>query len=347
MKRARWEQRLQDIWYGKSSAYIPLLPLSWLYCAAAGIRRLAYRSGLLGTTRLNSRVIVVGNISVGGTGKTPLVIALAERLQQAGLRVGILTRGYLGRASHWPQPVSAGSDPQQLGDEAVLLARKTRTTVFAGPQRVAAARALLQVSPCDVLLCDDGLQHYALHRDVEIATVDVTRGHGNGFCLPAGPLREPASRLQQVDAVVSLGGGSVHSDYAMQLVAAAACRIMDPVNRRDLELFQGSPVHAVAGIGDPERFFAMLRRAGLTIQTHRFADHHPFRASDLDFGDNRPVLMTEKDAVKCEAFSKANWWSVPVNAQLDTAFYDWLFNVLASTPINHGSSRGHSRGQST
>jgi tetraacyldisaccharide 4'-kinase len=327
MTRARWEQRLQNIWYGKSSACIALLPLSWLYCAATGIRRLAYRSGLLGTTRLNSRVIVVGNISVGGTGKTPLVIALTERLQQAGFTVGILTRGYLGCASHWPQPVSASSDPQQLGDEAVLLARKTRTTVFAGPQRVAAGRALLQISPCDVLICDDGLQHYALQHDVEIATVDVTRGNGNGFCLPAGPLREPASRLQQVDAVVALGGGSAHS-YTMHLVPAAACRITDLADRRDLESFQGSPVHAVAGIADAERFFAMLRRAGLTIQTHPFADHHPFRASDLDFADDRPVLMTEKDAVKCEAFSKPNWWLVPVDAQLDTAFYDWLFNAL-------------------
>ena len=328
MKRARWQQRLQNIWYGKSSAYIPLLPLSWLYCAATAIRRLAYRSGLLGTTRLNSRVIVVGNISVGGTGKTPLVIALAERLQQAGYKVGILTRGYLGRASHWPQPVSAGSDPEQLGDEAVLLARKTRTVVFAGPQRVAAGRALLQVSPCDVLICDDGLQHYALHRDLEIATVDVTRGHGNGLCLPAGPLREPVSRLQQVDAVVALGGGSGHS-HTMHLVPAAARRITNPAKRRDLESFQGNPVHAVAGIGDPERFFAMLRGAGLTVQTHPFADHHPFRATDLDFADDRPVLMTEKDAVKCEAFAKTNWWLVPVDAQLDTAFYDWLFNVLA------------------
>ena len=327
MKRAHWERRLQHIWYGKSSAYMPLLPLSWLYCAAAAICRLAYRSGLLGTTRLNCRVIVVGNISVGGTGKTPLVIALTERLQQAGFTAGILTRGYLGRASHWPQPVSAGSDPLQLGDEAVLLARKTRTTVFAGPQRVAAGRALLQDSPCEVLICDDGLQHYALHHDVEIATVDVTRGNGNGFCLPAGPLREPVSRLQQVDAVVTVGGGSVHS-HTMHLVPAAARRITNPANRCDLESFQGNPVHAVAGIGDPERFFVMLRRVGLTIQTHPFADHHPFRASDLDFADDNPVLMTEKDAVKCEAFAKTNWWLVPVDAQLDTAFYDWLFNVL-------------------
>ena len=335
MKRVRWERRLHNIWYGKSPAYIPLLPLSWLYCAASAIRRLAYRSGLLATTRLNTRVIVVGNISVGGTGKTPLVIALAERLLQAGFSVGILTRGYLGRASHWPQPVNAGSDPQQLGDEAVLLARKTRTAVFAGPQRVTAGRALLQVSPCDVLICDDGLQHYALHHDVEIATLDAARGNGNGFCLPAGPLREPVSRLQEVDAVVALGGNSAHR-HTMQLVPAAVRQIRTPANRRDLESFQGSPVHAVAGIGNPERFFAMLRRAGLTIHTHPFADHHPYRAADLDFADDNPVLMTEKDAVKCETFAKSNWWLLPVDAQLDTAFYDWLFDVLAKRMDREG-----------
>ena len=327
MRRTRWQQRLYRIWYGKSVACIALLPLSWLYCAATAVRRLAYRSGLLATTRLDSRVIVVGNISVGGTGKTPLVVALAERLQQAGFSVGILTRGYLGRASHWPQAVSANSDPQQLGDEAVLLARRTRAAVFAGPQRVAAGRALLQRAPRDVLICDDGLQHYALYRDVEIATVDMTRGHGNGWCLPAGPLREPPSRLQQVDAVVALGGGP-GDGHTMQLLPAAACRITDPAKRRDLDSFRGNVLHAVAGIGDPERFFTLLRGAGLTIQPHAFADHHPFRAEDLDFADDRPVLMTEKDALKCEAFSKENWWFVPVDAQLDAAFYDWLFNVV-------------------
>ena len=333
MTRGWWERQLQHIWYGKSHTHIALLPLSWLYCALAALRRVVYRRGLLASTRLHSRVIVVGNISVGGTGKTPLVIALAERLQKAGIKVGILTRGYLGRASNWPQAVTADSDPGQLGDEAVLLARRANATVFAGPRRVVAGRALLAVSPCDVLICDDGLQHYALQRDLEIATVDRVRGHGNGLCLPAGPLREPLSRLQQVDAVVALGGGSDHS-YGMRLLPTAACRIRAPAQRRELKSFQATPVHAVAGIGDPQRFFAMLRGAGLTIQAHPFADHHPFRAADLDFGDGRPVLMTEKDALKCEAFSKTNWWFVPVDAQLDCVFYDWLFGALASGGVH-------------
>jgi tetraacyldisaccharide 4'-kinase len=333
MRRARWERRLRNIWYGKTRAYIPLIPLSWLYCAAVAVRRLAYHGGLLATTRLNRHVIVVGNISVGGTGKTPLVIALAERLQQAGLRVGILTRGYLGCALHWPQAVSADSDPRQLGDEAVLLARKTRTAVFAGAQRVAAARALLQAVPRDILISDDGLQHYALHRDLEIATVDATQGNGNGFCLPAGPLREPVSRLRRVDAVVAVGGASAEG-YVMHLLPDAACRVGDPAERRELTSFQGDMLHAVAGIGNPQRFFDMLRRAGLTIQPHPFPDHHPFQAADLEFGDERPVLMTEKDALKCEAFSRPNWWLVPVDAQLDSAFYDWLFSALARIEAN-------------
>lgn len=327
MNRARWEQRLRRIWYGKSRTYIVLLPLSWLYCAVVAVRRSLYQNGLCPSTGLNACVLVVGNLSIGGTGKTPLVIALSQRLQRAGFTVGVLTRGYLGRGSHRPQRVTPRSDPGLVGDEAVLLARKTGSVVFAGHHRVAAGRALLQSSPCDVLICDDGLQHYALRRDVEIATVDATLGQGNGRCLPAGPLREPLSRLQQVDAVVS-AGGAADGTHSMQLVATGACRLSDRADRRRLESFQGTAVHAVAGVANPQRFYAMLRAAGLDIQIHSFADHHPFCASDLDFADDRPVLMTEKDAVKCETFAKPDWWFVPLDVELDSAFCDWLLNVL-------------------
>ena len=308
-------------------ACIVLLPFSWLYCALVWIRHLAYRVGLLRRIRLDSRVIVVGNIAVGGTGKTPLVIAIAKRAQQAGLRVGILTRGYLGRAGHWPQQVSGSSDPGEVGDEAVLLARKTRAVVFAGPDRVAAGRALLQGSPCDLLICDDGLQHYALQADTEIALVDAARGQGNGFCLPAGPLREPVSRLHSVDAVVALGDNAGWP-YSICLSPGAARGVADPSITRSLDSFQGSTVHAVAGIGNPERFFTGLRKAGLGIQAHRYADHHPFSPVDLDFGDNNPVLMTEKDALKCEPFAQRNWWFVPVEAQPDTRLEEWLKTLL-------------------
>jgi tetraacyldisaccharide 4'-kinase len=327
MNRTQWEQRLHTLWYGGSRAYIALLPLSWLYCMLVRIRRLAYDVGLLHRTCLDTRVIVVGNITVGGTGKTPLVIAIARRAQQAGLRVGILTRGYLGRASHWPQQVSDSSDPGEMGDEAVLLARKTAAPVFAGPDRVAAGRALLQASPCDLLICDDGLQHYALQADTEIAVVDTSRGQGNGFCLPAGPLREPVSRLRTVDAVVALGDDAGWP-YSMCLVSGAARGVADASISRSLDSFRGSTVHAVAGTGNPERFFASLRTAGLKIREHPFADHHPFSPADLDFGDSNPVLMTEKDALKCEHFAQHNWWFVPIEAQPNASLEGWLVKLF-------------------
>jgi len=327
MNRAWWDQRLQTLWYGDSLACIALLPFSWLYCALVWIRQQAYRIGLLRRICLDSRVIVVGNIAVGGTGKTPLVIAIAKRAQLAGLRVGILTRGYLGRADHWPQRVSGNSDPGEVGDEAVLLARKTGATVFAGPDRVAAGRALLRVSPCDLLICDDGLQHYALQADTEIALVDTARGQGNGFCLPAGPLREPVSRLRSVDAVVALGDHAGWP-YSIRLLSGAARGVADSSNTRSLDAFQGSTVHAVAGIGNPERFFSSLRKAGIGIQAHRYADHHSFSPADLDFGDNNPVLMTEKDALKCEPFAQRNWWFVPIEAQPNARLEEWLKTLL-------------------
>ncbi len=334
MNRTRWEQRLQALWYGNSPAYIALLPFSWLYCALVGMRRLAYRVGLLHRTCLDSRVIVVGNIAVGGTGKTPLVIAIAKRAQQTGLRIGILTRGYLGGAQHWPQQVTGVSDPGEVGDEAVLLARKTGAPVYAGPDRVAAGRALLQASPCDLLICDDGLQHYALQADTEIALVDTTRGQGNGFCLPAGPLREPVSRLRSVDAVVALGDDAGWP-YSMRLVSGAAHSVADPSITRSLDSFRGDTVHAVAGTGNPERFFAGLRTAGLSIRAHPYADHHPFSPADLDFGAGDPVLMTEKDALKCERFAQHNWWFVPIEAQPDAGLEEWLAKLL-----DHGAGLG-------
>ncbi len=327
MKRARWERRLQQLWYGNSRLAALLLPLSAVFCALVRLRRVAYRLGLLASRRLDARVIVVGNITVGGTGKTPLVLALTRCLRDAGLRVGILSRGYRGRARQWPQQVSGASDPDQSGDEAVLLARNSGVAVYAGADRVAAGRALLASSPCDVLICDDGLQHYALRRDLEIAVVDASRAHGNGHCLPAGPLREPLSRLRSVDALVCLGKPAPGA-FGMTLEAHSAARLRHPGDTRPLRSFRGERVHAVAGIGDPQRFFSTLTAAGLDIEAHSFPDHHAFRATDLAFGDRRTVLMTEKDAVKCAGFAPAHWWSVAAEAQLDPAFVAWLLDSL-------------------
>jgi tetraacyldisaccharide 4'-kinase len=324
---------MEKLWYGHSIVRFPLLPLSWVFCAFAELRRFIYRKGLRTVTRLNCEVVVVGNITTGGTGKTPLVIALAKRLQDAGFSVGILTRGYRAGARQWPRPVLPHSDPLELGDEAVLLARTSGTSVFAGPDRAAAGRALLETALCDVVICDDGLQHYGLHRDIEIAVVDAARGTGNGHCLPAGPLREPVSRLRTVDAVVSVNG-TAGTGFAMEMELGVAHRVSDPAQIRSLESFRDAAVHAVAGIGNPERFFGMLRSAGLAIQPHRFADHHRYRQSDLDFGDDRPVLMTAKDAVKCERFAQARLWFVPVEVRLDPAFDAWLLKRLHHRHLN-------------
>jgi tetraacyldisaccharide 4'-kinase len=327
MSRAVWEQRLLRLWYGDSRLASLLLPFSGVFCALVQLRRAAFRAGLLGSRRLRARVIVVGNITVGGTGKTPLVLALSGRLRDAGFRVGILSRGYRGRGTTWPVRVSAASDPDQVGDEPVLLARNSGAPVYAGPDRVAAGRALLASTPCDVLICDDGLQHYALHRDLEIAVVDAGRGYGNGHCLPAGPLREPLSRLQTVDALVHVGTPTPGA-FGMQIQVQSATRLCDAADTRPLASFRGETVYAVAGIGDPQRFFAALRGAGLDIEARSFPDHHRFQPADLAFAECRPVLMTEKDAVKCAGFAPANWWSVAAEAHLDAAFVAWLLDSL-------------------
>ncbi|HHJ15317.1 MAG TPA: tetraacyldisaccharide 4'-kinase [Gammaproteobacteria bacterium] len=331
MNRSRLEQQLHAVWYGKSGTALALLPLSWLYCLLVWLRRKLYRCGILQRRCLDCRVMVVGNINVGGSGKTPLVTAIARRAQDMGLQVGILARGYRGRARHWPQAVHADSDPRQVGDEAVLLARETGAAVFAGPDRITAGRALLQAGPCDIIICDDGLQHLALQADTEIAVVDAAYGTGNGYCLPAGPLREPAARLREVDAVVTLRDNT-DAAFSMRLQSLPLRCIMDPSQTCDLNSLRGQNVHAVAGIAHPQRFFDSLHEAGLNIRPHIFADHHPFQAAELDFGDNAPVLMTAKDALKCEPFARPNWWSVPVEAQLDASLEAWLTEILDQEP---------------
>jgi tetraacyldisaccharide 4'-kinase len=277
------------------------------------MRRAAYRRGWLSAVALPVPVIVVGNVSVGGTGKTPFIIWLAARLVQRGLRVGVIARGYRGRARVWPQWVSADSDPREVGDEPVLLARRTGCPVVAGPDRVAAARALLERASVDVLLSDDGLQHYRLARRMEIAVVDGVRGMGNGLCLPAGPLREPAARLSEVDAIVVNGGDWGHAGVFRASPSVTQVRQVAGEQVRTLASFEGEPVHAVAGIGNPQRFFALLEDAGLDVIAHPFEDHANIAADDLVFREPGAVLMTEKDAVKCAAFAPADAWCVCVD----------------------------------
>jgi tetraacyldisaccharide 4'-kinase len=319
---------LTAYWYRPNLLSRVLQPLSWLFCALASLRRQAYRQGWLRTHRLPVPVIVVGNVTVGGTGKTPLVAWLAEHLARRGRRPGIVSRGYGGRAREWPRPVTADSDPSLVGDEPLLLARRIGCPLWVGPDRVAAARALLAHAPCDIIVSDDGMQHYALARDLEIAVIDGDRREGNGRCLPAGPLREPRSRLQQVDLRVCNGPNPAEQEFAMRLEPQGLVNLRDPRCRQDLAAWGGREVIAVAGIGNPQRFFALLRSFGMTVEEKPFPDHHAYRRQDLPAGDPRPLIMTEKDAVKCRRFARPNDWFVPVRAQLDAAFTDRLEQLL-------------------
>lgn len=272
-------------------------------------------------------VVVVGNITVGGTGKTPLVIWLVEMLINLGYRPGVVSRGYRGNSNTWPRFVEWNSDPLEVGDEPVMLARRSNRPVCVGPDRPAAVKWLIEQTDCDIIISDDGMQHYALARDLEMAVVDGERRFGNNLCLPAGPLREPVARLQTADMVVVNGQGE-EGEYPMRLSIVAAVNLHDGNLSRALEDFIGGPVHAVAGIGNPARFFATLRQIGLEVIEHPFPDHHIFSFGDIAFKDEFPVLMTEKDAVKCTRFAKVSHWYLKVDAEFDTSFTTCFTKLL-------------------
>ena len=320
-------KNLEYYWYNKGGITLVLLPFSWLFCAVAIVRRFMYRIRMFKVHQLPVPVIIVGNISVGGTGKTPLVTWLVELLRVQGYTPGIVSRGYGGKASYWPQQVRADSDPRMAGDEAVLLARRTGCPMAVGPNRVDAANALLSYTDCDVIVSDDGLQHYALGRDIEIVVIDGVRRFGNQHCLPAGPLREPLRRLETVDLVVTNGVAGAR-EYHMELVPTRLENLASSDKNLSLDHFDGKTVHAIAGIGHPERFFRQLETHGLTVIEHPFPDHHPFEAEDIIFSDTLPVLMTEKDAVKCKAFANEQHWSVPVDAKLDERMMPLMMRLL-------------------
>lgn len=327
-------KRLDRYWQSRNPLAWTLLPLSWLYCLVAALRRAAYRGGILVSHRLPVPVIVVGNISVGGTGKTPLVVWIGRHLRSLGYRPGIITRGYGGAAVQWPQRVGRDSDPALVGDEAVLLARNSGCPVMAGPDRLASGLVLVGELGCDIVVADDGLQHYALQREVEIAVVDGERRFGNGFCLPAGPLRERPVRLAGVDLVVTNGNPLEGDALWMQMLAGQAVNLEDPSRVRPLEVFRGRQVVAVAGIGNPERFFAMLRGCGMQVEERPYPDHHAFQPGDLAGFGSTPVLMTEKDAVKCERFAGGNCWYVPVTLDIHPAFTHRLNRLITGLRVD-------------
>lgn len=331
---------IEHHWQHITPVSVLLYPLSLLYGAVTAARRAAYRVGMLESARLPVPIVVVGNLSVGGTGKTPLTLWLAAFLGARGRKPGIVCRGYGGRASA-PRPVGADSDPLECGDEAVLLAQRSGCAVWAGTDRAATARALLAAQPgCDVLLSDDGLQHYALARDAEICVIDAGRGFGNGWLLPAGPLREPPSRLARVDGVVINGQPARAADtltarlpagiprFNMAIEGSVFRHVRHPEHRVDAGHFRGKRAHALAGIGDPRRFFAHLEALGIAFTSHAFPDHHAYTADALSFAGASPVVMTEKDAVKCRQFANERHWVLRVDAEIDPALGDRVLQKL-------------------
>lgn len=313
---------LSELWFQDrlSPRLWPLLPVSWLFAALAALRRTAYRLRLLPSRGFPVPVVVVGNITVGGAGKTPLVCWLADALSASGRRPGIVSRGYLGNSE--VREVTAAADPREAGDEPVLLARRSGVPVFVGVDRVAAVAALLAAYPdVDVIVCDDGLQHYRLRRDVELAVVD-TRGFGNGYRLPVGPLREGLRRLRSVDALVVNGDsdlptGLAPATFRMSLYGERFVALNEADTYCAASALSGRKLYAIAGIGDPARFFAQLHRLGLTPVTRAFPDHHPYTAADLEFARDGVLLMTEKDAVKCAGLVAGEAWWLPVTARVE------------------------------
>jgi tetraacyldisaccharide 4'-kinase len=309
-------------WYRRGAIAWLLWPVSLLFGVLVVLRRVLYFIRVLKSRRAGIPVIIVGNVTVGGSGKTPLVIWIAEFLKAKGWSPAIVSRGY-GAKVQTPRAATIASEAAEVGDEPILLSRRSGCPVWVGADRLAVIAALRAANPdVDVLILDDGLQHYRLRRDLEIAVVDG-RGLGNGFLLPAGPLREPAWRLRTVDAVV-VNGASKKQDFTMLLEGDTLHRMSDARERQPLKAFAGRKVHAVAGIGDPKRFFLQLGAAGIKVQPHPFPDHHAFTPHDLEFGDELPVLMTEKDAVKLRHAAQPGWWVLPVSARLDAAFGNWL-----------------------
>nr|WP_297459210.1 tetraacyldisaccharide 4'-kinase [uncultured Halomonas sp.] len=332
--------------YRDASWLKALRPLEWLYRAVVKARRAAYSSGRKPVWRAPVPVIVVGNITLGGTGKSPLVAWLGRWLSEQGWRPGIVSRGYGGKAPRYPLGVGVDSPVTQSGDEPLMLAQQTGLPVVVDPDRPRGVRQLIAAG-CDIVISDDGLQHYALGRDIELLVIDGERGFGNARCLPAGPLREPLSRLDDVDAVI-VNGQPRHSlavpgarMQLMQLQPVRWRRLTDGFCHPAHELPFTGHVHALAGIGHPQRFFATLAALGVAFEAHPLSDHHRFSAADLDFGDDRPVVMTAKDAVKCRPFADDRCWSLDVEACPEPAFADWLRDRLdaLTAPDSHFQAR--------
>lgn len=335
-----WLQKvLEKIWYQRGKGKWWLLPFTLLYCVIHYFQRWKLTRRQL---KIPVPVIVVGNLSIGGTGKTPTVIYVANILKKAGYKPAVITRGYGGQSAKWPRQVTGSSDPLEVGDEAVLIAKRTGLPVVAGADRYVDIQYLLSRHDCNIIISDDGLQHYHLQRDIEIVLIDGKRELGNGWCLPAGPLRENSCRLNGVDFIVY--NDELEQDatrywvFSQQFQPSLAVSmtlsgsVLSPVSEKqtvlDLSDLKQQTVHAVTGIGHPERFFHTLESAGLRLIKHSFPDHYHFKPKDLAFNDNKIIIMTEKDAVKCGGFGIENCWYLAVEAQIDAKFAYVLLDKL-------------------
>ncbi len=322
-------KRLDTYWDTKNIVSLVLLPVSSLFRFISAMRRTLYMCGIFQTYRAPLPVIIIGNITVGGTGKTPLIIELVKQLQLLGKKPGVISRGYGGQANSWPQCVNAQSDALQVGDEPQMIFNQTACPIVVGPNRKQDIELLLKQFDCDVILSDDGLQHYALQREYEIVVVDALKQFGNGYYLPAGPLREGVNRLQQVDMVLFNGVDEPALGFKMK---PTRCVSMDEKAPQTvgLEYFAGKKAHVVAGIGHPARFFTMLSEYNVEVIPHAFDDHYVYDQSDIIFTDEHCVLMTEKDAVKCRHFNLSNHWSVSIDISLTTSAQHQLNAIFAS-----------------
>jgi tetraacyldisaccharide 4'-kinase len=317
---------LVNSWYNAHPIRWILAPLSGVYRLVMQIRKYCYQQDVFTRYKATAPVIIVGNITAGGTGKTPFVIWLCQQFKQAGYRPGVISRGYGGNYTQKLMEVTLESDPRMTGDEPVVISSATQCPVIVSADRKASCEALVTHHGCNIIISDDGLQHYRLQRDVEIVIVDGKRLFGNEYCLPAGPLREPLTRLEDVDFTV-FNAGHDHP-LSMHLKHSELVQLTDHTNRIKVDGFAGQTVHAVAGIGNPHRFFEQLRSAGLTVIEHAFADHHDFQKSDLEFNDQKPIIMTEKDAVKCRSFSDDRCWYVATETIVTDHLFDSIHQLI-------------------